>query len=422
MRDLDGRLRDLEHRLVDERTSLLGAIKVPELGAIHSRARGLRRRRRMVGAAAALTLLSIVGAGTAVALDNRAVRPPDVAASGTPTPTSTQSIYRGAGLIMYGLSAPVDDRPGAIYDIQFADAERGYMLMSDCPAGGDVCAVAALATSNAGRSWHALSLPLTSAPATSRPRLVPLGTEQVGLIGGTLAWIWTPGTWESLNAASPPPVASVPKGGRLWTRAGDGCDSGPLYVWGMNGTLGVLATPPPMQVCRVMAGPGGAWWVGGYDNAAGRRPVVAVSRDAGRSWRTFPLPAAGGDAWAQVSPLGTEVYASVVSPRGGQPYPQTVTLHAVYRSAEGGPFQRYGPTNSAIVGDVIPLLDGRLLAAGPGWYVSAEGDPFRKVGGSMPFVGHLARSPGGWIAYDLFQAGYAAVSRDGSEWHKFNIR
>ena len=45
MRDLDGQLRDLDHRLVDERADLLGAIRVPELGVIRSRARLVRRRR-----------------------------------------------------------------------------------------------------------------------------------------------------------------------------------------------------------------------------------------------------------------------------------------------------------------------------------------------------------------------------------------
>jgi hypothetical protein len=418
MRDLDGQLRDLEHRLVSERTELVGGIQVPELGVIRSRARAVRRRRRMAGAAAALALLSVVGAGTAAVLDNRAVRPPEVAASGTPT--WTQSVYRGWGLTLYGLTADVDDRPGQIYDIQFApDGDRGTMLLADCQ--GDECALSALATSDAGRSWHPQPLPVTSAPAGALPRAVPFGTEQLGLIGGDRAWIWTPGTWTSLSAAAPPAVEAVPKGGRLWTRTSAGCDPGPLYVWAMDGTLGILATPPPMQVCRVAAG-AGVWWVGGYDTGAGRRPAVAVSRDYGRHWQKFPLPAAGDEAWAQVAPLGTEVYASVVSPRGGQPYPEAETLYAVYRSVEGGPFRRYGPTNATIVGDVIPLLDGSLLAAGPTWHVSADGDRFRKAPGDLPYVGRFARSPGGWIAYDLFQAGYAAVSRDGVVWHKFNYR
>jgi hypothetical protein len=116
------------------------------------------------------------------------------------------------------------------------------------------------------------------------------------------------------------------------------------------------------------------------------------------------------------------VYASVVSPRGGQPSSDTLTLHAVYRSVNGNPFQRYGPTETAIVGDVVPLLDGRLLAAGPMWYLSTDGAAFKKDTGRLPYVGRFARTPGGWIAYNLFQSGFAAVSRDGVEWHKFTIR
>jgi hypothetical protein len=422
MRDLDGRLRDLDNRLVTERTDLVGDIQVPEIGVIHSRARAVRRHRRMAGAATALALLSVVGAGTAVVLNNPAGRAPEVAASATAT-TWTRTILRGSGLTFHGLPGPVDDQPGQIYDIQFADDQRGYVLLADCRNEGEECPLTLLATTDGGNRWVHLQMPSPVASPDALPRLVPFGTEQVGLLAGDAAYIRSGANWTSLNAASPPTVGSVPKGGRLWTPGGEGCDPRPLYVWGMAGTLGVLATPPPMQVCRVAGGPGGAWWVGGYDSAGGRRPAVAVSHDAGRHWQMFRLPAAGGGAWAQVSPLGTEVYASVVSPRGGEPYPdEALILHTVYRSADGGPFQPYGPANTTIVGDLVPLLDGRLLAAGPMWYVSADGAPFRNAGGDLPYVGRFARSPGGWIAYDLYQAGYAAVSRDGVEWHKFTLR
>jgi hypothetical protein len=39
----------------------------------------------------------------------------------------------------------------------------------------------------------------------------------------------------------------------------------------------------------------------------------------------------------------------------------------------------------------------------------------------MPFVRRLARTPGGWVAYDLFGTGFAAVSADGRDWHKINV-
>ena len=71
----------------------------------------------------------------------------------------------------------------------------------------------------------------------------------------------------------------------------------------------------------------------------------------------------------------------------------------------------------------MPLLDGRLVAAGPNWYVSAgAGANLAPAGGSMPRMYRIERTPGGWVVYDLFQAGWAAMSRDGATWQKINVR
>jgi hypothetical protein len=419
MPDLDGpgTVRDLDRRLAGERADLLGRIQVPEIGAIHSRARSLRRRRRLASGAAALALLTVVSTGVMVLRDPTAAPP-------TPAAPAFQSIWRGSGLTLYGLTAPVLNLPGDLYDVQFADAERGYALARACPGSGDVCDLAYAITRDGGRTWHLREPPNAKARADALPSLVTFGTEHVGFIGEQ-AWMWSPGSpgsWAPLDLASPPPVASVPKGGRLWTPSGSTCQPGPLYVWQMAGPLAVLASPPRMQVCRVVSAPGGAWWAGGFLDGAERRPAVAVSRDAGRRWTVTELPSSSGDAWAQVSPLGADVYVSVVSPRGGQPYPDTLRLHAVYRSAAGQDFQQYGPTSGALVGDLVPLLDGGLVVAGPMWYVSRDGGRLEKDDGSLPFVRRLSDTPGGWIAYGLFEGGWTARSGDGVGWHKLNVR
>jgi hypothetical protein len=418
MPDPDGprTVRDLERRLAGERTDLLGRIQVPEIATIQSRARSLRRRRRLASGAAALAMLGVVSTGV-LALRDQPGPPP------TPAAPAFQSIWRGSGLTLYGLTAPVLNVDGDLYDVQFADASRGFALASSCPGRGDVCDIAYAVTMDGGRTWHPRESPIARAPVDALPALVPFGTEHVGVIGET-AWVWVPGApgaWAPMDLASPPLVSPVPPGGRLWTRSGPTCQPGPLYVWQLAGPLGVLATPPPMQVCRVVSAPGGAWWAGGYVRGADRRPAVAVSRNAGRTWRLIELPSSSGDAWAQVSPLGTDVYVSVVSLRGGEPYPDTLRLHAVYRSAAGQDFMPYGPTGGTLVGDLVPLLDGGLVVAGPLWYVSRDGGRLEKDDGSLPFVRRLSRTTGAWIAYDLFQGGWTAISRDGVDWHKLNV-
>jgi hypothetical protein len=76
-----------------------------------------------------------------------------------------------------------------------------------------------------------------------------------------------------------------------------------------------------------------------------------------------------------------------------------------------------------VVGDVVPLLDGRLVTAGPDWQITgAPGTPLERAGGSLPWVYRIARTPGGWVAYNLFKAGWAAVSADGETWQKLNLR
>jgi hypothetical protein len=409
MRDLD-----VERRLAGERADLLGSIKVPELGVIHTRARAVKRRRRMASAAAALALLGTVGGGVGILRSGPATAPPDMAASGTPP---FQSVYHGSNLTMWGLTEPRLDLPGRLYTVEFADAEHGYVIAAECP--GEVCELSFAVTSDGGRTWNQEQLPIDRAPARSLPVLVAFGTAHVGLIGEAV-WVWNGVTWSSSEAASQQSVMSVRTGERLWMRRSDTCEPGPPYVWRATGPLARLDASLPIEACRVTSAPGGVWWVGGYVNSpSGRQPAVAVSRDGGVKWQRFELPSATGDAWAQVSSLGSDVYVSVVSPRGGDA--ESLALHAVYRSAAGGQFRPHGPNNGTLVGEVVPLLDGRLLVASNGWFLSTNGGPFVRDTESLPYVGRFARTPGGWLALDLFRTGYAAISRDATTWHKLNV-
>ena len=408
--------RTLRDRLAAERDELQTRIHAPELSAIHARARGVRRRRALTSAGTALAVAVLAGVAVVRLTTPDPVDQRPVASASAPP---FQSVWRGSGLTLYGLTAQFVDVPGDVYDVQFTDPRHGYALAADCGQ-GENCQLSVAVSRDGGRTWGTQGSPLERAPrsGTGLPVLVPVG-GRVAIVGQST---WTDGPYWQLANLNGPPVDSAGDGGALWVRAGDGCTPGPVYAFRAGGKVARLAHQPPIQACRVAQASGDTWWVGGYVTGAGRRPAVAVTRDGGRSWRATELPGATADAWAQVAPLGADTYASVVSPRGGQPYPETLILHAVHRSAGGGPFLPYGPSAATVVGDVVPLLDGRLVMAGPHWYVSGPGGAIGPAGGSLPFVGRIARTSGGWVAYNLFQAGWAAVSRDGLTWHKINLR
>jgi hypothetical protein len=151
---------------------------------------------------------------------------------------------------------------------------------------------------------------------------------------------------------------------------------------------------------------------------------VAVSHDDGATWAVKALPGVAGASatWAQVAVVGSDVYATVVSPRGDSS--TKLTIEAVYRAHTGDPtFQPYAGRIGTVEGEVVPTMNGRLVAAGPNWYVSQEpGATMRGAGGTLPWVGRIVRSPGGWVAYNLFEAGWAATSLDGITWQKLNLR
>jgi hypothetical protein len=408
------------------RLDLLDRIQMPALATVQRRARVLRRRRRGLAlAAAALACLVALGMGTLV-LGQRSGVPSPAAASAS---GDAGSVWRGGGLTLYGLTGPVLDLPGDLRDVQFADRQHGYALATACTGG--ICRVTLGASTDGGQSWAAWSAPTNDVPLSQVPALVTLASQSVLLVQSDGIWVRPdgPDTWHLISPSNPTTVAAVPPGGRLWQEPSTDCVPGGIRVFGPDGTPASLATTPALDVCWVAPAPAldGSWWVGGrVPRGQGTAPAVAVSRDDGRSWHVSPLPGPDG-AWGQVSVLGTDVFASVLSLRGGNPYPETRTIHAVYRSAAGGAFTPYAGSIGTLIGDVVPLLDGRLAAAGPNWYLStgsgaALSTAPTPAGGSMPWVYRVQRTAGCWVAYNLFQAGWAAISTDGESWRKINLR
>jgi hypothetical protein len=149
-----------------------------------------------------------------------------------------------------------------------------------------------------------------------------------------------------------------------------------------------------------------------------------VSRDAGASWAVRPLGAVGGTVESvRVSTLGPEAYA-VVTGTGGP-------LLGIFRSTDSGAaFARTwaGGAGPAIAGDVVPLLDGRLLAVSPGvddpeaghWWISSDDGRTFKQAEPLPEVGRIDRTVSGYVAHDLFRD-FAAFTRDGATWRKLEV-
>jgi hypothetical protein len=399
----------LDRQLATTRDCLQRQIRQPELARVRARADQLRHRRAgLTGAASVLALVLVIGLA-AVFVGGLHRGPEPVATSGP-----DGSRWSGGGLTVFGLNGPVLDLPGTLADVEFADPDDGYALAVDCPA--DPCTLALAGTNDAGHTWTREALPTTTARAADVPRLMAVDGG-LFLAGPDTAWYRpTGGTgWQSVANADPD-LEAVPAGGRLglWP---DTC-GGDLLAWQSSGRRARLAGAPGLTVCSVAVRPGadGAWWVGGRQDDA---PTVAVSRDDGRTWIVIRLPA--GPGTAVLSALGNRVFATVVTERGGDPYPETLTVPAVYRSVDSGPFTPYLTTPATLIGDVVPLLDGRLLAAGPDWQLT-DGSAFTPVGGSLPWLRRFARTPGAWVAYDLFRGGWAAVSTDGVTWQKLNLR
>ncbi|MGN9911942.1 WD40/YVTN/BNR-like repeat-containing protein [Phytohabitans sp. LJ34] len=394
---------DLETRLARERDGLLDAIEQPPLERVGARATAIRHRRRARRVGAVLAVVAVAGFA-ALRPWSTDQKPPPVA---DPSP-SPGVVYTDAGITINGLTGdPILDLRGQVTDVDFTDPDHGYALVR-CEDGSTPCAPSLARTVDGGLTWARATLPPTAdadLDLTAFPdgRLVVAG--YVSTNGGE--------TW--LATTRPNGAATAVGAGQLLRLGGD-----TVEVWSsMFGYRGELVKQPEGMAVKWVAGAPtatGAWWVGGTRNGA---PAVAVTRDGGRKWTVHPLGATGSTA--QVAVLGERVYVTVLGAER--------EISAIYLSTDSG--QRFTPTTAGrvappdkLAGEVVPLLDGRLLATGADrrWYLSDDdGRTFTQADGNLPAVGRIVRIPAGYVAFDLFGSGWTAFSVDGSTWRKLQV-
>lgn len=155
--------------------------------------------------------------------------------------------------------------------------------------------------------------------------------------------------------------------------------------------------------------PGGVWWTGGRKDG---KATLAHSSD-GLNWSFLPLE--GGDG-VTATLRGDTVFALVLKGRS--------VVRAYRGNAEAMSIVSDGGGIS-VLGEPVMLPDGRIIVADDvsKWQVSADhGGTWWPAGGDIPVLGGFRQTSDGYVALDLFRAGWIAISPDGVNWQKLPIR
>lgn len=400
-------MSDLDTRLAGLHADLHAAIIPPDLALVTARSRQRTVRRRMqVGAAVAVMAVSV-----AVPV-LRSV--PDGGVPAGPTSGSDMT-----------------------FELDFADAGHGYALGSDCAEPEGPCELALFATADGGRTWARRTLPEDSARGAAGLTVIRAEALVVDLVPGgsapprRIASTDAGRTWHAAGLDGAGEPAPLPDGAHLQRMCvgSDGSDC-PYGV----GTLAPDTTarvPAPSQpplvglVAGAAATEGGRYWAAGVDRTT-RSWAISVSSDQGMTWTTTPVLVPGlpmpNDAWAVVENDGV-MYATVQGSIGRGPF----GLLAVHRSTDGGLTwtNTWSATADTVLratlGSPVATAGGRLLvySAATGTYESTDGGrTFAKAARQLP--GEVTWTRGGYVA-KLPDTGFA-ISADGDEWRPFEIR
>jgi hypothetical protein len=399
-------MSELDSGLTELRDDLRATINRPDLGQVAGRARQRSVRQRMqLGAIAAVVAVSV-------------------------TVPVLRSVPDGP--------ADLPVTPDYHYQVDFADADHGYALGSDCEPGGS-CSFTLLATEDGGRSWEPRTVPKDGGPYREGSVSV-FGPSRVTFTfvrstSDTIAQFVSEDagrTWRAFEVWGVGASSPIPSGASLMHICRDSsseCLSGAGVMSSDRGELlPTPAQPPlggPLLVGRV-ATAGGRYWMAGTHEASGRW-AIAVTSDAGRTWATTEVDVPGkassesGEAWSVVE-QGDVMYATVRGAIGSGPF----GLLAVFRSTDQGmSWTRtwYAtPTEGlqGLAGSPIATADGRLIV-----YSTVDG-PFESSDGgqtftrsSLPLPGKVVWTRAGYLVLRP-ETGYD-LSSDGLDWRTFTL-
>ncbi|SMD23822.1 sialidase family protein [Kibdelosporangium aridum] len=288
---------------------------------------------------------------------------------------------------------------GNVVAIDFADAQHGFALLTDCLATEverPQCLWRLEATRD-GATW----LPRTVPPLTGGPDsdVQALGKDTVVITQGGVRWLSKDGarTWTRLPVGLTSPVDSFPPGAEIFVGCSDwrltDCDKPQLLVTlPDSGAVAPLVGQPPVDMSRAIAQPvpaaDGSWWVYSEDRMTSRI-TLAVSRDDGRTW-LLSNPPSPQSPIAGMPDEGTFIEGfTVVSGNGvlyglahgspshvpGKPF---ASFYAIYRSENGG--RSWGIAHQATVDRVIRSVSATPVVTSAGdIIVSTPEDPRQRV-------------------------------------------
>jgi hypothetical protein len=408
---------DLDRQLGELRTSLHDTVHQPELDRLieRSRQRTTRRRTQLAAIAAVLVVAVMIPVLRTV------LQPAPNHPAGQPTAPPTR---------------PAPDGP-FLNTVDFADARHGYAIRSTCVAGWSECSNELLVTSD-GAHWESRALPpelvkthVAAGLHALRPESIVVGTSTDG--ADPRFYSADAGrTWQPVDTTLSE-IATIPDGaileGTHCDRANE-CTVATVVTDPSSGRSGRLANQPPVREASPAARHqvAGGWWVWGYDQASGQR-VLAVSRDAGRSWSRSVLP--NTDAtWISVTTDGHALYATAY---GGFPdlNREQSGLAAIFRSTDGGASWQQtwqakdGVEPRAISGELVPTAGGRLLLStgsrGPMW-ASTDGGKTFQVAPDVAIAGYFVVTSAGYLAGPTnTESNVYKLSADGVQWKEITV-
>ncbi|MFI1938166.1 WD40/YVTN/BNR-like repeat-containing protein [Streptomyces purpureus] len=345
-------------------------------------------------------------------------------------------------------SAP--DLPGWAHSPGFAADGSGFTLLARCVEDeaqpeNSFCRQHVAVLDKGAASWELRRSPLPEVRGTHgvSAQITVLGPGRALIREGSeehplRTWFTRDGgrSWTKGEGRPAGTVAAIPAGGALTLACAqppgasvDDCALRQLLVISPeDGKFRALARGPQlgshMRPADV-AEPDGSWWASGVDPVS-KRPAVAVSRDAGRSWATSVLPSPPTtNPWGVSVAVGPDaVYAAEMGElTGGEPVKNP--MRALHRSLDGGrTWKRMWTTTSTdeprtLLGLPVPGPGGRVTIHGEaGAYTSMDGgSTFRPAGARL---GHVNRTPMGLLRQPGSGCEYG-ISADGVRWTQVRL-